>query len=292
MSFTWPGGTAQISAGLARILERSEQIGAHSVWPMDHFFQIPVAGAVDEPMLEAYSVLSWAAAKTSHLQLGALVTGVHHRHPGVLVKTATTLDVLSGGRAWLGLGAGWNEEESRGLGIPLPSMRERFERLEETLQIAHRMFDGASAPFDGRHYALERPLNSPPPLRRPPIMVGGSGERKTLRLVAQYADACNVFAFGDYSVLAHKLEVLQGHCADVGRPYADIARTVMARLPASVDGSVEQLGRLAELGVDLTLVAPPLPDDDEGFDRLAAVIGQVAALGRGTPEPLRRGVPR
>jgi F420-dependent oxidoreductase-like protein len=182
-------------------------------------------------MLEAYATLSFAAGQTGRIELGALVTGVTPRHPGVLVKTVTTLDVLSGGRAWLGIGAAWNEEESRGLGIPFPPMAERFERLEETLRIAHRMWAGDREPFQGRHYRLEQPLNVPNALRRPhpPILVGGSGERKTLRLVARYGDACNLFEFGGLEALRHKLEVLRGHCAAEGRPYDEIQKTTFGQ---------------------------------------------------------------
>lgn len=188
MKFAWPGGPAAIGPTLGRVLDKAEAAGVHSFWPMDHFFQIPIGGAPEDPMLEAYSTLAWAAARTRLMQLGTLVTGVHYRHPGVLMKALTTIDVLSGGRAWLGIGAAWNEEESRGLGVPFPPLSERFERLEETLQIAHRMFDGNDEPFHGGHYRLENPMNQPAPVRRPPIMVGGSGEKKTMRLVAQYAD--------------------------------------------------------------------------------------------------------
>src|SRR5262245_26182207 len=160
---------------------------------MDHIFQIGMIGPPEHPMLEAYTTLGFIAANTSRANLLTVVTGAIYRHPGMLGKQITTLDVLSGGRAWLGIGAGWNEEESRGLGVPFPPVAERFERLEETLQIVHQMFRADESPFDGRHYHLERPLNSPAPLNRPPILIGGSGEKKTLRLVAKYADACNLF---------------------------------------------------------------------------------------------------
>jgi alkanesulfonate monooxygenase SsuD/methylene tetrahydromethanopterin reductase-like flavin-dependent oxidoreductase (luciferase family) len=178
------------------------------------------------------------------------MTGVIYRHPGILAKTITTLDVLSGGRAWLGIGAAWNEEESRGLGIPFPPVAERFERLEETLRICQQMWRGDESPYRGRHYQLDRPLNSPQALRRPPIMVGGGGERKTLRMVAQYADACNLFATPD---VEHKLEVLRGHCERLGRPYEEILKTVYYPFNVGADGErVEQtiadLRRLHDLG--------------------------------------------
>src|ERR671930_588399 len=167
MSFTWPGGPAAIGPTLATVVDRAEAAGIHSIWPMDHFFQIGVVGAPEEPMLEGWATIAWAAGRTRTLELGTMVTGVHCRHPGLLAKFATTLDVLSGGRAWLGIGAGWNEEESRGLGVPFPPLAERFERLEEALQICLRMWSDDETPFQGKHYQLERPLDVPAPLNRP-----------------------------------------------------------------------------------------------------------------------------
>lgn len=287
--FTAADGPAGIGPVLARVLTRAEEAGVHSIWPMDHFFQIPVFGPVEDPMLEGYAAIAWAAGKTTRIELGTLVTGVHYRHPGVLLKTLTTVDVLSGGRAWLGIGAGWNEEESRGLGIPFPPMKERFERLEETLQIAHRMFDGDETPYEGTHYTLERPMNHPAPLRRPPILVGGSGERKTLRFVARYADACNLFEYpAAPDTLRHKLDVLRGHCADADRPYDDIVRTTTGRLTdLDVAKAVDRFGRLSELGVDIAMLDLPDPSDEKVFDFLADVIPQVAPLGRPLPARVR-----
>jgi F420-dependent oxidoreductase-like protein len=226
-SFTWPGGEAKIGSTLADIARTADDAGFASIWVMDHFFQIGVIGKPEEPMLEAYTALSYLAGVTKHARLGAMVTGVVYRHPGVLVKTVTTLDVLSGGRAYLGIGAAWNEAESKGLGIPFPPLKERFERLEETLQIARQMWAGNVAPYRGKHYQLEQPLNSPPPISRPhpPILIGGGGEKKTLRLVAQYADACNLFAQAGTGAVQAKLDVLRGHCDAVGRPYDEIERT-------------------------------------------------------------------
>jgi F420-dependent oxidoreductase-like protein len=285
--FAWPGGSRSIGPTLSRVLTRAEQAGIHSFWPMDHFFPIPVFGQPDDPMLEVYATLAWAAGLTQRMQLGALVTGVPYRHPGVLLKALTTIDVLSGGRAWLGIGAAWNESEAAALGIPFPPLRERFERLEEALQVAHRMFDGDARPFDGRHYRLDRPLNVPSPVRRPPILVGGSGERRTLRLVAQYADACNLFELLGVAGIRHKLEVLARHCADVGRPYDDIIKTTFGQIgPLDVGQTADRLGTLAELGVDLALVDLPDAMDDSVFDFLAAVVEQARSLGRPTPERL------
>jgi F420-dependent oxidoreductase-like protein len=283
-SFTWPDGPAQIGPTFGRIAREAEQAGLHSLWVMDHFFQIPLFGPVDHDMLEAYTTLSFAAGQTERIELGALVTGVTPRHPGVLVKTVTTLDVLSGGRAWLGIGAAWNEQESRGLGIPFPPMAERFERLEETLRIVHQMWAGDPRPFEGRHYRLERPLNVPNSLRRPhpPILVGGSGERKTLRLVARYGDACNLFEFGGMEALRHKLEVLRDHCAAEGRPYEEIQKTTFGQVgeTESTDQLVDRFGRLASEGIDLAIVE--LPDQGRGGS-LARLADAVQAASRLVP---------
>lgn len=228
-SFTWPGGNAGIGPRLAEIGRAADEAGFESLWVMDHFFQIGVIGEAEEPMLEGYSALSFLAGVTERVRLGTLVTGVIYRYPGILVKTATTLDVLSGGRAYLGIGAGWFEREAQGLGVPFPPTAERFERLEETLQIAHQMWSGEVKPYEGRHYHLEEPLNSPQALSRPhpPVLIGGMGERKTLRLVARYADACNLFAFAGAEELRRKLDVLKRHCESAGRDYEEIERTAL-----------------------------------------------------------------
>jgi len=228
--FSWPEGTPGIGPKLAEIGRTADEAGFASLWVMDHYFQIQVIGEVDEPMLEGYSALSYLAGVTERVKLGTLVTGVHYRYPGLLVKTATTLDVLSGGRAYLGLGAGWNERESRGLGVPFPSTRERFERLEETLQIAQQMWSGEVGPYEGEHYHLAEALNSPQVLSEPhpPVMIGGMGEQRTLRLVAQYADACNLFTYGGSDLIRLKLDVLRGHCEAVGRDYMEIERTSLS----------------------------------------------------------------
>ena len=224
---------------------------------MDHFFQIEYVGPAEDPMLEGYSALSYLAGVTERMRLGTLVTGVIYRYPGILLKTATTLDVLSGGRAYLGIGAGWFEREARGLGVPFPSTKERFERLEETLQIAHHMWSGEVAPYRGKHYHLEEPLNSPQALSRPhpPIMIGGMGERKTLRLVAQYAGACNLFAFAGVDAIRHKLDVLQGHCEELGRSYEEIEKTALGTVNLAPDGMtaegvIELCRDLGEAGIE------------------------------------------
>jgi F420-dependent oxidoreductase-like protein len=286
MTFSWPGGPAAIGPTLAAVLDRAEAAGIHSVWPMDHFFQIPAAGGpADDPMLEGWATIAWAAGRTRTLELGTLVTGVHYRHPGLLAKFATTLDVLSGGRAWIGIGAGWNEQESRGLGVPFPPLAERFERLEETLQILHQMLGGDAAPYAGRHYQLEQPLNVPGPLRRMPILIGGAGEQKTLRLVARYADACNMF---DQLDLPRKFGVLRRHCEDAGRSYDAIVKTTFGIL-----GEDRDLGRvtarfaaLADLGVDLAIIDLPDAGDPGLFDFLAGLARELEPLGRPAPATL------
>jgi F420-dependent oxidoreductase-like protein len=250
--FSWPDGAGGLAPRLAGVARTAEQAGVHRLSVMDHVWQIPMVGPVDHAMLEAYTTLGYLAAQTSRVDLLTLVTGAVYRPPGLLAKMVTTLDVLSGGRAWLGIGAAWNEEESRGLGLPFPPVAERFERLEETLQICLQMWSDSEQPFHGRHYRLDRTLNTPQPLRRPrpPVLIGGSGERKTLRLVARYADACNLFAGPD---LAHKLDVLRAHCEAEGRRYDDIEKTVLYRFDTGERGEraaeiVDDLGRLAGMG--------------------------------------------
>ncbi len=256
-SFTWPEAPDSIGRRLAEIGRTADEVGFSSIWVMDHFFQIEMVGVAEEPMLEGYSALSYLAGVTSRARLGTLVTGVHYHHPGLLVKTATTLDVLSGGRAYLGIGAGWYERESKGLGVPFPSTAERFERLEEALQISHQMWSGETAAYEGDHYHLAETLNSPQALSRPhpPIMVGGSGERKTLRLVAQYADACNLFAYGGPEAIRHKLDVLKGHCEDAGRDYDEIEKTALGTAHLAPDGMtpdqvISTCREMAEAGIE------------------------------------------
>jgi F420-dependent oxidoreductase-like protein len=251
-SFTWPGGPGAIAEQLTRVVTTAEDIGMGRVSVMDHVWQIGVVGPPEHDMLEAYTTLGYLAARTSRVELLAWVTAVTYREPGMLAKLVSTLDVLSEGRAWLGIGAAWNEPEARGLGLPFPPTAERFERLEETLRICRQMWSEDDGPFEGAHYRLERTLNQPQPLRRPhpPILVGGAGEKKTLRLVAQYADACNLFGGDD---LPRKLDVLRAHCDDVGRDYDDIVKTVMLPLDPGADGEMvddllSELERLAGLG--------------------------------------------
>ncbi|MGO9292353.1 MAG: LLM class F420-dependent oxidoreductase [Streptosporangiaceae bacterium] len=259
--FSSPGGPARLGADLAAVARTADDAGFEYLAVMDHFFQIGVIGPPEREMLEAYATLGYLAACTSRARLLTLVTGVVYRHPGILAKIVTTLDVLSGGRAWLGVGAAWNEEESRGLGIPFPPLAERFERLEEALQICLQMWDGDESPYRGRHYSLDRPLNSPQALSQPhpPIMIGGSGERKTLRLVARYGQACNLFPGPD---LAHKLDVLRGHCEAEGRDYDEIRKTCYFVFDVGERGEnaqkvVDDLGRLAEMGFSAAIGGVP-----------------------------------
>ncbi len=266
-SFTWPDGPAAIGPTLARVVRTADDVGFDSIWVMDHFFQIRGVGRLEEPMLEGLTALGFIAANSRRARLGLMVGGVHYRPPGVWVKAATTLDVLSEGRAWLGIGAAWNEEESRGLGFPFPPLAERFEMLEETLRIAHAMWEGergSEEEFQGRHYRAARLLNSPQSISRPrvPIMIGGGGERKTLRLVAQYADATNVF--GDGPRIAHKYAVLREHCDAVGRRYDEIERTTLQAVsirPEVAPGSstpaqiVDRFGELADAGAQHIIFA-------------------------------------
>ena len=286
-NFTWPNGQSQLGKTFGEIAERADKAGLYSMWVMDHFFQIGFAGPPENEMLEGWIALAFAAGKTSRIKLGTLVTGVTYRYPGILVKTATTLDVLSQGRAYFGVGAAWNEEEHQGLGVPFPPVAERFERLEETLQIALQMWAGDDKPYQGKHYQLARPLNSPQSVQRPhpPILIGGSGERKTLRLVAQYGDACNLFARMGKQVLQHKLDILREHCQAVGRPYEQIEKTTLDSIKLTRDGrdgsitpaaAVEFFAELASMGIDQAIFSLQNVSDPEAFDLLATeVIPQV-----------------
>lgn len=294
-NFTYPDGPGHLGDQFGSIAQQAERAGFYSLWVMDHFFQIGYQGSAEKEMLEGWSALAFAAGRTNHIRLGTLVTGVTYRHPGLLVKTATTLDVLSQGRAYFGVGAAWNEEEHKGLGVPFPPLAERFERLEETLQIARQMWAGDSAPYQGEHYQLERPLNSPNSLQRPhpPIMIGGGGEQKTLRLVAQYGDACNFFARLGEETLRHKLGVLAGYCETLGRPFAEIEKTTLSTLTITRDGrdgsltpaqAVEYFASLAAIGIDHAIFNTPRVHEPEFFDLVGAevipAVEKLAVAGR------------
>ena len=260
-NYSTPADPARIAATLGETARVAEQAGFSGFSVMDHYLQMEMAGvrSADEPMLEAYTTLGYVAARTERMGLGVLVTGVMYRHPGLLAKIVATLDVLSGGRARLGIGASWYEREQAALGVPVVPVAERFERLEETLQICHQMWSDDNGPFNGRHYQLAETLCVPAPLSQPhpPILVGGSGEKKTLLLVARYADACNMFATGPEDV-GRKLEVLRSHCDAEGRDYDRIDKTVLAVVPAlmDVDGFVAAAEAYAALGVTEIQVMP------------------------------------
>ena len=262
-SFAYPGGPKSIAPMLAATARAAEEGGADQYTLMDHWFQIPPVGSPEEPMLEGYTSLGYIAAQTERIRLGLLVTGVTYRHPGLLAKTVTTLDVLSGGRAQFGLGAAWFEQEHVGLGVPYPPIAERFERLEEAIQICFQMWSDDDGPYEGKHYRLAQTLCSPSPVQqpRPTLMIGGAGEKKTLRLVARYADACNLFG-NDLDVVAHKLEVLKAHCEAENRDYGSIEKTILfGRNPIDdVDAFLSQMDAMAKLGIEKVWVSNRVPD--------------------------------
>jgi F420-dependent oxidoreductase-like protein len=253
--FTWAGGPGRLRADLGAIARTADEVGFDRVSVMDHVWQIGHIGPPEHEMLEAYTTLGYLAGQTSRVKLLTLVTGVVYREPGLLAKMVSTLDVLSGGRAMLGVGAAWFEEEALGLGLPFPPMSERFERLEEALRICLQMWSGEDSAYEGRHYRLERTLNVPQPLSapHPPILIGGSGEKKTLRLVAKYAQACNLFPGPD---LTRKLDVLREHCEREGTDYDAIEKTVLFNFDVGDRGQnagaiVDALGALAEQGFEV-----------------------------------------
>jgi F420-dependent oxidoreductase-like protein len=271
--FNWPGSPNNLGKRLAEIGKTADEVGFSSIWAMDHFFQIDMAQfglSPKDPMLDGYTALSYLAAVTKHARLGTMVTSVVYRHPGHLIKIVSSLDVLSGGRAYLGIGAAWYEREAVGLGLPFPPLKERIERLEETLQIARQMWSGEVKPYNGKYYQLAEPINNPPPLSKPhpPILVGGSGEKKTLRLVAQYADACNLYAppFSSKDEIIRKLDVLKRHCENIGRPYNEIERTALGAINLgtggmSVSDVIATCRGLADVGIEHFIFS--LPNDYE-----------------------------
>ena len=284
-SFTWPGGDAAIGPTLARIAEAADAAGFDSLWVMDHFYQIRGVGKPQEPMLEGWTALGYMAAHSKKATLGLMVGGVHYREAGLWAKAATTLDVLSGGRAYLGIGAAWNEEESHGLGFPMPPLGIRFEMLEETLRICHEMWKGehgSEAAFEGKHYQATRLLNSPQAISKPhpKILIGGGGEQKTLRLVAKYADACNIF--GGPNQLTHKFAVLRERCAEVGRPFGEIERTNLQSIDLGRETPAQVVNRfrtLAEVGVQHVIFGLADVWDPRNIETLARdVLPQVHAL--------------
>lgn len=282
MDFNWQGTPMNIPTKLREIAQTADAGGFYSLWVMDHFFQMEFFSDPHDPMLEGYTTAAYLAALTERIKLGLLVTGVIYRFPGILVKTVTTLDVLSGGRAYLGIGAAWYEREALGLGVPYPSMAERFERLEETLQIAHHMWRGDETSFHGKHFTLQETITRPMPFSHPhpPIMIGGEGEKKTLRFVAQYGDACNLF-YGGYEgyidklgMLRHKLDVLKQHCEDVGRDYATIEKTALGTIHLAADGQssdqiIAMCRDLADAGIDHVIFNMPNTADIDPIAQLS-----------------------
>lgn len=269
-NFTWPAGPGAIGSKLREIASTADAAGFDSLWVMDHFFQIGSSerrgglGPAEDEMLEAYTTLGSLAGVTKRVRLGALVTGVIYRHPGLLVKTVTTLDVISGGRSYFGIGAAWFEREAHGLGVPFPPVKERFGRLEETLQITRQMWSDDDGPYRGEFFQLAETLCHPQPLSRPhpPIMIGGMGEKKTLRLVAQYADACNLFARMGGDVLRQKLDVLKRHCDELNRDYGEIEKTTLGTVhiaPGQMTARdvIDQCSSLAALGIQHAIFNMP-----------------------------------
>ena len=281
-NYSTPSDPARIAGTLADTAQVAEEAGFSTFTVMDHYFQMDHAGSASEPMLEAYTTLGYVAAMTERMTLGVLVTGVMYRHPGLLAKIVTTLDVLSGGRARLGIGASWYEREQRGLGVPVVPVAERFERLEETLQICLQMWSDDNGPFNGRHYQLAETLCVPAPINRPhpPILVGGGGEKKTLLLVARYADACNVFGSSPEDV-GHKLDVLRSHCEDEGRDHDRIEKTVLAVRPAldDVEGFLAAAAEYAALGVTELEVMPDRHPVEFTEQLAEKVLPRVAEIG-------------
>ncbi len=276
-NLTFDSGTAQLGPTLARVAREAEDAGVKRLTVMDHFWQISAYGPPERNMLEAYTLLGFLAANTKSALLHTMVTGVVYRAPGLLAKAVSTLDVLSGGRAGLGIGAAWNEEESRGLGLFFPSQRERFERLEEGIQIALQMWSDSEEPYQGAHYQLGRTLSVPQTISqpRPYLLIGGVGERKTLRLVAQYADASNWFANADFP---HLIEVLKGHCDAVGRDFDTIEKTAQGRIDESTtrDTLLAELDRLRAYDIRAVYFSSPLTDPLHVVELLGSVAGDVA----------------
>src|SRR5882757_191387 len=286
MNFTHPDGGAALRAAVGDTAVAADEAGIVRFTAMDHWFQMEHFQTAFDPMLEGYSVLNFVAAKSERLQLGLLVTGVTYRYPGLLAKIVTTLDVLSGGRAMLGIGAAWYEEEHDALGVPYPPIAERFERLEEAIQICFQMWSDDDGPYKGKHYELGETMCIPAPVSqpRPSLMIGGSGEKKTLRMVAKYADACNLFG-GEVDVVAHKLEVLKGHCETEGRDYDEIEKTIIYSVvnPAEEpDQFLTDMEAMAKLGIQKVWVSNNKVGDDPAAwadEVCAQTVTRLAELG-------------
>jgi len=283
-SFDWEGGPERFATRLAEIARASEEAGFDRIAVADHVWQHPIMGGPEANEPECYAMLAFLAANTERVGLTAMVSGVHFRHPAMLVKAVTTLDVLSGGRTWLGAGSGHYEEETRGLGILFPPQGERFEMLEETIRIALRMWSGERGderPFESKHYRLERPLNLPQSLTRPhpPVMIAGDGERKTLRLVARYADACSLRPSPE---IPRKLDVLRRHCEKEGRDYDQIEKTCAFGFDVGENGekvgeSIGQLRWLSDMGIETVIGVVPNVDRIEPLEIIGHKIVPVVA---------------
>ena len=284
--FKYDGGAAAIAPTLGKIARTAEDAGFYSLWVMDHFFQLEgMMGPADDPMLEGYSTLAYLAAQTQRVKLGTLVTGAIYRHPSLLIKTVTTLDVLSGGRAYMGIGAAWYEKETVGLGMPFPPLKERFERLEDALRLAHHMWRGDRSPFDGTHVHAAEPISSPQPLSQPhpPIMIGGGGGQKTLRLVGPYAETTQLFSIAGPGALRHKLDVLRGHCDALGRDYDSIEKTALGSIhlasgQMTAEAVLSLCRQLAEVGFSHVIFNMPnmhdlTPLEVMGRDVIPALAG-------------------
>ncbi|MGE0861605.1 MAG: LLM class F420-dependent oxidoreductase [Gammaproteobacteria bacterium] len=282
VNFTLPGGPCQLAPMLTDLAVAAEDAGVSHLSVMDHFFQLEFLGGAELDMLEAYTTMGFLAACTRRIELGLLVGGVTYRHPGLLAKTVSTLDVLSRGRAWLGLGAAWYEREHVGLGVPFPPLSERFARLEETLQICLQMWSPNDGAYGGRHYRLAETRNVPQPLRRPPILIGGGGERRTLRLVARYADACNLFSGQGPADVAHKLDVLRAHCEAEGRDFDTIAKTMLYLGPLPTPSAhadfIARMRDYAAVGIERVMVMPGVDQPDRQVRSLAPAIAALAEL--------------
>ena len=284
VNFTLPRGAEQLAPMLSEVAAAAEEVGVSHISVMDHFFQLEMLGGAELDMLEAYTVMGFLAAHTRTIQLGLLVGGVTYRHPGLLAKTITTLDILSGGRALLGLGAAWYEREHKGLGVPFPPLGERFDRLEETVQICLQMWSDDNGPYRGRFYQLDETRNVPQSLHRPhpPILIGGGGERRTLRLVARYADACNLFPTAGPSSIAHKLDILRRHCATEGRDYNTIEKTMLhiGPLPsgAAQTNFIADMRAYHAIGVERVMVMPGAQSPAAEVAGLKPVVQALAAF--------------
>ena len=282
MNFTLPGGNTALGPTLAATAQAAEEAGCSTLTMMDHWFQMEGFATAQDPMLEGYTSLGFVAGKTERITLSLMVTGVTYRHPALLAKIVTTLDVLSGGRAMLGIGAAWYEREHLALGVPFPPIAERFERLEETLQICNQMWSDNDGPYDGKHYHLAETLCHPRPIQqpRPKILIGGGGERKTLKLVARYADACNLFALGAPEV-KRKLDILAQHCEDEGRDMATIKKTIQGAIDPTkdLDGFLRDMEEYAQLGITMVGVRNTSPDPVAMARKLAEVVPRLAQIG-------------